>query len=97
MSNQIIASQLFITLSDEQQQFINGGQDLVLGSGPLPIQGGTLTGTTDMGKATNTQGQIFSGPAGSISDALGGRKGTKTAANTSVITPPAFLSIGTLK
>jgi hypothetical protein len=97
MSDYIIPSELFIALSDEEQQFICGGQDLVLGGGALPIGGGTLQGTEDLGKATNMQGTTSSGPAGSIGDIVGQRKGTKTAANTSVITPPALLSVGTKK
>ncbi|MBD2385681.1 CTB family bacteriocin [Cylindrospermum sp. FACHB-282] len=78
MSNQIIQSELFVTLSNEQQQVLAGGADFELSNSNFANRQVTLQGSTASGpggstgnssainNATNTAAQDFLGLGGTI-------------------------------
>jgi hypothetical protein len=68
MSNQINASQLLVTLSDYQQEFITGGADF------------ELAGSNYANRLANLQGTTASGPNGSTGNSIGTSSAVNTAA-----------------
>lgn len=68
MSNPINASELFVALSDEQQQLLTGGADFELSNSNFANRISALRGTT------------ASGPGGSFANSAGTSNATNTAA-----------------
>lgn len=68
MSNQIFVSELFVVLSDEQQQFLAGGADFELSNSNFANRITALRGTT------------ASGPNGSFANSAGTSSAVNTAA-----------------
>jgi hypothetical protein len=68
MSNQINASDLFVVLSDHQQEFVTGGADF------------ELAGSNFANRLANLQGTTASGPNGSTGNSIGTSSAVNTAA-----------------
>jgi hypothetical protein len=68
MTSQIIASELFVALSDEQQELVAGGADF------------ELSGSNYANRLANLQGITASGPAGSTGNSIGTTSAVNTAA-----------------
>jgi hypothetical protein len=68
MSNQINASDLFVALSDEAQEFVTGGADF------------ELAGSNFANRVANLQGTTASGPNGSTGNSIGTSNAVNTAA-----------------
>ncbi|WP_413171313.1 CTB family bacteriocin [Anabaena azotica] len=68
MSHQIISSELFVILSDEQQEFVTGGADF------------ELAGSNFANRLANLQGTTASGPNGSTGNSIGTSSTVNTAA-----------------
>jgi hypothetical protein len=68
MSHQIFASQLFVELSDKQQELVAGGADF------------ELAGSNFANRIATLQGSAFSGPQGSIGNSTGNVAAVNTAA-----------------
>lgn len=85
MSHQIISSELFVALSDEQQQFLTGGADF------------ELSGSNYANRLANLQGITASGPAGSTGNSIGTTSAVNTAAQDLLgLGAPAVPTIGAL-
>lgn len=98
MSYDNITLELFVDLSDEQQELLCGGVGpsqtfkfgdpipsiAALGNGPL------LTGSEDFGRTANLNGTTTSGPLGSIGNSVADRSGRTTAARDLMVMPPDF-------
>jgi len=68
MSRQIFTSQLFVELSNKQQELVAGGADF------------ELAGSNFANRIANLQGTAFSGPQGSIANSSGNVSAINTAA-----------------
>jgi hypothetical protein len=68
MSHEIFTSELFVTLSDEQQQLVTGGQDF------------ELAGSNFSRRNANLQGTSNAGPDGSNANSVGELTAINTAA-----------------
>ena len=68
MSHQIFASELLVTLSDDQQELLAGGQDF------------ELAGSNFYNRVANLQGTSNSGPDGSNANSTGDVTAVNTAA-----------------
>lgn len=68
MSHEIFTSELFVTLSDEQQQLVTGGQDF------------ELAGSNFSQRNANLQGTTTAGPNGSDANSVGDVTAINTAA-----------------
>ncbi|MCM0591880.1 MAG: CTB family bacteriocin [Gloeotrichia echinulata IR180] len=90
MSNHIIISDWFVELSEQQQQMLSGGQNLVLpGGSPIGPLGRARTDGSETEFSDKTvQGVTTSGPLGSIGNSLGQASGAVTGATDSMILPP---------
>jgi hypothetical protein len=85
MSHQNIASELFVVLSDEQQQFVAGGADF------------ELAGSNYANRLANLQGTTASGPAGSTGNSIGTTSAVNTAAQDLLgLGAPAVPTVGAL-
>ncbi|AFZ27619.1 hypothetical protein Cylst_5618 [Cylindrospermum stagnale PCC 7417] len=83
MSNLIISSELFVVLSDEQQELLAGGADFELSNSNFAnrlanLQGATASGpggstgnSSAINNATNTAAQDFLGLGGTIPTGIG--------------------------
>ena len=67
MSNQIGASEFFVSLSDGQQELLTGGSDF------------ELSGSNFANRLANLQGTTTSGPAGSLGNSTALKNATTTA------------------
>ncbi|GAX34503.1 CTB family bacteriocin [Nodularia sp. NIES-3585] len=68
MSYEILASELFVTLSDDQQELVAGGQDF------------ELAGSNFANRVANLQGTSNAGPDGSSANSTGDVTAINTAA-----------------
>jgi hypothetical protein len=68
MSQEIISSELFVVLSDQQQEFVTGGADF------------ELAGSNFANRLANLQGTTASGPNGSTGNSIGTSSAVNTAA-----------------
>jgi hypothetical protein len=68
MSHEIFTSEFFVTLSDEQQQLVTGGQDFELAGSNFSQRNANLQGTTN------------AGPGGSDANSVGELTAINTAA-----------------
>lgn len=97
MSAHIIAFELFVSLSDQQQELFSGGQNLAFGGGqPINPLGNAIGDGSELkfSKKT-TQGATASGPAGSTGDSFAQGSGGATSASDSMIIPPIVASTET--
>lgn len=90
MSDHIISLEWFVELSDEQQEQLSGGQNLVLpdGTSIAPLGKAITDGSETEFSDKTLRGVTTSGPFGSIGNSLGQGNGTLTGAKDSMILPP---------
>jgi hypothetical protein len=85
MSNLNIASELFVALSDVQQELVAGGADF------------ELAGSNYANRLANLQGTTASGPAGSTGNSIGTTSAVNTAAQDLLgLGAPAVPTVGAL-
>jgi hypothetical protein len=85
MSNLNIASELFVALSDGQQELVAGGADF------------ELAGSNYANRLANLQGTTASGPAGSAGNSIGTTSAVNTAAQDLLgLGAPAVPTVGAL-
>lgn len=93
MSNNIIISDCFVELSDEEQQMVSGGQISPIGNVPrIPLGQGNLEGTETIARVQNVRGITNSGPLGSFGNSLADGTGFRTGAQDLMGLPPDFES-----
>lgn len=98
MSYDNITLELFVDLSDEQQELICGGvgpsQTFKFGDPIPPIaalgNAPLITGSENFGRTANLNGRTTSGPNGSLGNSIADRSGRTTAAQNVMILPPDF-------